>query len=71
MKQQHAAYQVVPYPRYMRFSAAAYQSVRHKPMIHGPLEVDFTRARTALLDPQGVQQPHHVVGKLLRRMRLS
>jgi pyruvate/2-oxoglutarate dehydrogenase complex dihydrolipoamide acyltransferase (E2) component len=32
----------------MRLSAIAYQSVRHKPMIHGLLEVDVTEARTAL-----------------------
>jgi pyruvate/2-oxoglutarate dehydrogenase complex dihydrolipoamide acyltransferase (E2) component len=48
MKQRHADYQVVPYPSYMRFAAAAYHSVRHKPMIHGLLEVDVTGARAAL-----------------------
>jgi pyruvate/2-oxoglutarate dehydrogenase complex dihydrolipoamide acyltransferase (E2) component len=32
----------------MRFAATAYQSVRHKPMIHGLLEVDVTAARAAL-----------------------
>ncbi len=48
MKQQHADAQVVPYPKYQRFSAAAYRSVRHKPMIHGLLEVDVTEARAAL-----------------------
>src|SRR6476661_6170557 len=48
MKQQRTSYRMVPYPRYMRFAAAAYQSVRHKPMIHGLLEVDVTAARTAL-----------------------
>ena len=48
MKQRHAGYRVVPYPRYMRFAAAAYQSVRRKPMIHGLLEVDVTEARTAM-----------------------
>ena len=48
MKQRRAGYRVVPYPRYMRFAAAAYQSVRHKPMIHGLLEVDVTEARTAI-----------------------
>ncbi|HEY1387863.1 MAG TPA: 2-oxo acid dehydrogenase subunit E2 [Ktedonobacterales bacterium] len=45
---QHADYQVVRYPRYQRFAAAAYQTVRHKQMIHGLLEVDVTRARMAL-----------------------
>ena len=48
MKQRRASYRVIPYPRYMRFAAAAYQSVRHKPMIHGLLELDVTEARTAL-----------------------
>jgi pyruvate/2-oxoglutarate dehydrogenase complex dihydrolipoamide acyltransferase (E2) component len=46
--QQYADYQVVPYPRYQRFAAAAYQTVRHKQMIHGLLEIDVTRARAAL-----------------------
>jgi pyruvate/2-oxoglutarate dehydrogenase complex dihydrolipoamide acyltransferase (E2) component len=48
MKQRRAGYRVIPYPRYMRFAAAAYQSVRRKPMIHGLLEVDVTKARTAM-----------------------
>jgi pyruvate/2-oxoglutarate dehydrogenase complex dihydrolipoamide acyltransferase (E2) component len=48
MKQQRADYQVIPYPRYMRFAAAAYQSVRRKPMIHGLLEADVTEARALL-----------------------
>jgi pyruvate/2-oxoglutarate dehydrogenase complex dihydrolipoamide acyltransferase (E2) component len=48
MQQQHEGYQMVPYPTYMRFAAATYQSVRHKPMIHGLLEADVTPARTAL-----------------------
>ncbi|HEX5439899.1 MAG TPA: 2-oxo acid dehydrogenase subunit E2 [Ktedonobacterales bacterium] len=48
MRQQHADYQVVQYPRYQRFAAAAYQTVRHKQMIHGLIEVDVTRARTVL-----------------------
>jgi pyruvate/2-oxoglutarate dehydrogenase complex dihydrolipoamide acyltransferase (E2) component len=48
MKQQHADYQVVPYPTIRRWEAAAYRSVRHKPMIHGLLEVDVSRARAFL-----------------------
>jgi pyruvate/2-oxoglutarate dehydrogenase complex dihydrolipoamide acyltransferase (E2) component len=48
MKQQHADYQVVPYPKLRRLEAIAYRSVRHKPMIHGLLEVDVTRARAHL-----------------------
>jgi pyruvate/2-oxoglutarate dehydrogenase complex dihydrolipoamide acyltransferase (E2) component len=48
MKRQRIAYQVIPYPRYMRFAAAAYQSVQRKPIIHGLLEADVTEARTLL-----------------------
>lgn len=48
MKHQRADAQVVPYPKYWRFAAAANRSVRHKPMIHGLLEVDVTGARAAL-----------------------
>jgi pyruvate/2-oxoglutarate dehydrogenase complex dihydrolipoamide acyltransferase (E2) component len=38
----------VPFPAYRRFAAAAYWSVRHKPMIHGLLEVDVTTPRARL-----------------------
>src|SRR5690348_5870932 len=48
MQQQHADNQVVRYPRYQRFAAAAFQTVRHKQMIHGLIEVDVARARAAL-----------------------
>lgn len=48
MKQQHPIAQVIPYPKYWQFAAAANWSVRHKPMIHGLLEVDVSRARAAL-----------------------
>jgi pyruvate/2-oxoglutarate dehydrogenase complex dihydrolipoamide acyltransferase (E2) component len=48
MKQQHANAQVVPYPTIRRWESAAYGSVRHKPMIHGLLEVDVSRARAYL-----------------------
>ena len=41
-------YQVAPYPKYQRLAAAAAQTVRHKPMIHGLLEVDVTGPRAAL-----------------------
>ena len=50
MKQQHVDYQVVPYPKIRRWMAAAFRSVQHKPMIHGLLEVDVTRARAFLRD---------------------
>jgi len=52
MKQQHADYQVVPYPKMRRLEAIAYRSVQHKPMIHGLLEVDVTRARARLREHQ-------------------
>ncbi len=52
MKQQHADYQVVPYPKIRRWMAAMFRSVQHKPMIHGLLEVDVTRARAFLRDHQ-------------------
>jgi pyruvate/2-oxoglutarate dehydrogenase complex dihydrolipoamide acyltransferase (E2) component len=48
MKHQRAEYQVVPYPRYLRLAAAAYQFARHTPLIHGLFEADVTRARAAL-----------------------
>ncbi len=50
MKQQHADYQGVPYPKIRRWMAAMFRSVQHKPMIHGLLEVDVTRAREFLRD---------------------
>jgi pyruvate/2-oxoglutarate dehydrogenase complex dihydrolipoamide acyltransferase (E2) component len=48
MEPQHDDYRMVPYPKYRRFAAAAYRSVGHKPMIHGLIDVDVTRARTVL-----------------------
>jgi pyruvate/2-oxoglutarate dehydrogenase complex dihydrolipoamide acyltransferase (E2) component len=48
MKQQHVDYQVVPYPKVRLLEAIAYRSVQHKPMIHGILGVDVTRARALL-----------------------
>jgi pyruvate/2-oxoglutarate dehydrogenase complex dihydrolipoamide acyltransferase (E2) component len=39
---------VTPFPPYKRFAAAAYWSVRHKPTMHGLLEVDVTDARAWL-----------------------
>lgn len=46
--QQHADAQVVAYARIRRWTAAAYRSIRSKPMIHGLIEVDVTTARTYL-----------------------
>ena len=54
MKQQHADYQVVPYPKMRRLEAIAYRSVQHKPMIHGLLEVDVTRARARLREHKAI-----------------
>src|SRR5437660_5566371 len=48
MKPQSADYQVVPYPKYRRWMVAAFRSTQHKPMIHGLLEVDVSRARAFL-----------------------
>src|SRR5271157_4909126 len=48
MKQQHVDYKVVPYPKMRRLEAIAYRSTQHKPMMHGLLEVDVTRARECL-----------------------
>ena len=48
MQQQEAGFHEVAYPRIRQWTAAAYRSVRHKPVIHGLLEVDVTAARTRL-----------------------
>jgi pyruvate/2-oxoglutarate dehydrogenase complex dihydrolipoamide acyltransferase (E2) component len=52
MKQQHADSQVVPHPKIRRWMAAMFRSVQHKPMIHGLIEVDVTRARAHLREHQ-------------------
>ncbi len=48
MKQQHADYQMVLYPKMRRLEALAYRSVQYKPTMHGLLEVDVTQARASL-----------------------
>lgn len=48
MKRQRADSRVIPYPRIRRWTAAAYHSVRDKPLIHGLIEVDVTAARAWL-----------------------
>jgi pyruvate/2-oxoglutarate dehydrogenase complex dihydrolipoamide acyltransferase (E2) component len=50
MKQQHADYQVIPYPKMRRLEAIAYRSIQRTPLIHGLLEVDITKAREFLRD---------------------
>jgi pyruvate/2-oxoglutarate dehydrogenase complex dihydrolipoamide acyltransferase (E2) component len=52
MKQHNADYQVVPYPKHRRAEAVLYRSVQHKPMMHGLIEVDVTRARAFLREHQ-------------------
>ena len=47
---QHSEDQVLPYPKGRRFLEAAIRSTHHKPMIHGLLEVDVTKARAFLRD---------------------
>jgi pyruvate/2-oxoglutarate dehydrogenase complex dihydrolipoamide acyltransferase (E2) component len=49
MKQQSQD-KVIPYPKARRFMEEAIRSTHHKPMMHGLLEVDVTRARASLLD---------------------
>ena len=48
MKQQHADYQVVQNPKLRRFIAGGFRLAQHKPMMHGLVEVDVTRARAFL-----------------------
>jgi pyruvate/2-oxoglutarate dehydrogenase complex dihydrolipoamide acyltransferase (E2) component len=50
MRQRHADYTVVPDPKMRRWLAAGMRSVRHKPMIHGLIEVDVTMARAHIRD---------------------
>jgi pyruvate/2-oxoglutarate dehydrogenase complex dihydrolipoamide acyltransferase (E2) component len=48
MIHQYPHARVLPYAKYRRFTAAAYQSVRHRQLIHGLFEVDVTRPRAML-----------------------
>ena len=48
MEQKHHDYQLVPYPKLRRTMGAAERSFLRKPMIHGLIEVDVTRARAYL-----------------------
>jgi pyruvate/2-oxoglutarate dehydrogenase complex dihydrolipoamide acyltransferase (E2) component len=50
MKQQYSEDRVVPYPKVKRFLEAAIRVTNRKPMIHGLLEVDVTKARAFLRD---------------------
>jgi len=48
MKQNKDDYKVVPYPKLRRLEAVMLRSFQRKPLIHGLLEVDVTRARAFL-----------------------
>jgi pyruvate/2-oxoglutarate dehydrogenase complex dihydrolipoamide acyltransferase (E2) component len=48
MNEQHDDYKVIPYPKLRLALALTLRSVQRKPMIHGLLEVDVTRAREFL-----------------------
>src|SRR6266567_6710408 len=48
MKKLQHDYKVIPYPKLRRVLEIMYPSVQYKPMIHGLLEVDVTRARAFL-----------------------
>ena len=48
MKQKHADYQLVPYPKMRRATAVVLRSFQRKPMMHGLIEVDVTTAREFL-----------------------
>jgi pyruvate/2-oxoglutarate dehydrogenase complex dihydrolipoamide acyltransferase (E2) component len=48
MKEPDSGEHEVPYPKIRQWNAAAFRSVRTKPMIHGLIEVDVTAAREYL-----------------------
>ena len=50
MNQQDGEDRVVPYPKVKRFLEAAIRVTNRKPMIHGLLEVEVTKARAFLRD---------------------
>ena len=50
MNKKHDTYKIVSYPKLRRALEIMYPSVKRKPMIHGLLEVDVTRAREFLRD---------------------
>jgi pyruvate/2-oxoglutarate dehydrogenase complex dihydrolipoamide acyltransferase (E2) component len=53
MRRSHPDARVISIPSYKRFAAAAYWSVRHKPTMHGLLEVDVTEPRAILRAHKG------------------
>ncbi len=48
MKQKHVDYKAIPFPKMRRLEAVMLHSVQRKPVIHGLVEVDVTRAREFL-----------------------
>lgn len=50
MNKKHNDDQVVPYPKLRRALAITYRSTQRKPMTHGLIEVDVTKAREFLRD---------------------
>jgi pyruvate/2-oxoglutarate dehydrogenase complex dihydrolipoamide acyltransferase (E2) component len=48
MNKQHHDYKMVPYPKLRRALAVTLHSAKHKPMIHGLIDVDVTKAREFL-----------------------
>ena len=48
MKEKHAEYQLIPYPKMRRANSATLRSFQRKPMMHGMIEVDVTKAREFL-----------------------
>jgi len=48
MKQKHANYQRIPYPKMRRATTATLRAFQRKPMMHGLIEVDVTTAREFL-----------------------
>ncbi len=48
MNKQHVDYQVIPYAKLRRALALTLRSAQRKPMIHGLIDVDVTRARALL-----------------------
>jgi pyruvate/2-oxoglutarate dehydrogenase complex dihydrolipoamide acyltransferase (E2) component len=48
--EQQSEHQVIPYSKARRFMREAIRSTHHKPLMHGLLEVDVTKARALLRD---------------------
>jgi pyruvate/2-oxoglutarate dehydrogenase complex dihydrolipoamide acyltransferase (E2) component len=52
MKKQHDDYKVIPYPKLRRALSLMLRSTQSKPMIHGLIDVDVTKAHKFLQDHQ-------------------